>query len=114
MLHRFVARRIIPPLVALLCASAAAAQNTATISGQVSDSASKAPLQGVEVFYATDATSPAIGSTRTNAEGRYTLANVAAGTFSVSARLVGFAPKTQRVTVAAGATQTVDFALGQR
>jgi TonB-dependent SusC/RagA subfamily outer membrane receptor len=114
MLLRFVARRFFPPLVALLCATAASAQNTATITGQVTDSVSRSPLQGVEVFYGTDATSPEIQTTRTNAAGRYTIAGVAAGSFTVSARLVGFAPKAQRVTVSAGGTITADFALGQR
>jgi len=70
MLHRFVARRFFPPLIALLAASTAAAQGgTATISGQVTDSTSKTPLAGVEVFFGADAVSASVQTTRTNASG---------------------------------------------
>jgi TonB-linked SusC/RagA family outer membrane protein len=65
------------------------------------------------VFIGSDAVS-ALQSTRTNATGRYTFANVAPGQQTVSIRLVGFAPKAQRVTVVAGQTVNADFALTQR
>ena len=92
MLLRFVARRFFPPLIALLAASTAAAQGTAIISGQVTDSTTKTPLAGVEVFFGADAVSAAVQTVRTNAAGRYSFANVTPGTVTVSARLVGFAP----------------------
>ena len=115
MLHRFVARRFFPPLIALLAASTAAAQGgTATISGQVTDSTSKTPLAGVEVFFGADAVSAAVQTIRTNATGRYSFANVTPGTVTVSVRVVGFAPKAQRVIARAGETTTADFALAQR
>ena len=114
MLHRFVTRRFLPPLIALLCASTAAAQGgTATISGQVTDSTAKAPLPGVEVFIGVDAGAGA-QSARTNAAGRYSFANVTPGTITVSVRLVGYAPKAQRVIARAGETATADFELSQR
>ena len=115
MLLRFVARRFFPPLIALFCAGTAAAQGgTAIISGQVTDSLSRTPLSGVEVFISAEATSPALQTARTNAEGRFSFANVTPGTLSVSARSVGFAPKTQRVIARANETATADFALSQR
>ena len=112
---RFVSLSLVP-LVALLFAGTAAAQGgTATITGQVTDSASKAPLAEVEVIVASDAAARVFGRTaRTNADGRYTFTGILAGPVTISARLVGFAPKGQRVTVTDGATITADFALAQR
>jgi len=114
MRRRLVTRSLVP-LLALFFAGTAAAQNrTATVSGQVTDSSSKAPLQGAEVFLGADAAIVGARSARTNAEGRYTFTGVAAGTVTVSARLVGFAPKAQRLTVTDGAQLTADFSLSQR
>src|SRR6187551_2456744 len=115
MLHRSVVRRFLPPLIALLCASTAAAQSgTATVSGQVTDSTARAPLPGVEVFISADVGGVPLRTTRTNPDGRYSLSGVPAGTFSVSARLVGFAPKALRITTRDGQTTTADLALSQR
>jgi len=114
MRRRLVTRSLVP-LLALFFAGTAAAQNrTATVSGQVTDSSSKGPLQGAEVFLGADAAIVGARSARTNAEGRYTFTGVAAGTVTVSARLVGFAPKAQRLTVTDGAQLTADFSLSQR
>jgi TonB-linked SusC/RagA family outer membrane protein len=112
---RFVSLSLVP-LVALLFAGTAAAQGgTATITGQVTDSASKAPLAGVEVIVASDGAARVFARTaRTNTDGRYTFAGILAGPVTISARLVGFAPKGQRVNVTDGATITADFALAQR
>jgi TonB-linked SusC/RagA family outer membrane protein len=112
---RFVSLSLVP-LVALLFAGTAAAQGgTATITGQVTDSASKAPLAGVEVIVASDGAARVFARTaRTNADGRYTFASILAGPVTISARLVGFAPKGQRVNINDGATITADFALAQR
>jgi TonB-linked SusC/RagA family outer membrane protein len=115
MRKRFVTRRSLVPLIALLWAGSAAAQSgTATISGQVTDSLSRTPLAGAEVFIGADAAAAGARSTRTNAAGRYTFAAVAPGVITVSVRLVGFAPKGARVTVTDGAQLTADFALSQR
>ena len=114
MRRRLVTRSLVP-LLALFFAGTAAAQNrTATVGGQVTDSSSKAPLQGAEVFLGADAAIVGARSARTNAEGRYTFTGVAAGTVTVSVRLVGFAPKGQRLTVTDGAQLTADFSLSQR
>jgi TonB-linked SusC/RagA family outer membrane protein len=112
---RFVSRSLVP-LIALLFAGTAAAQGgTATITGQVTDSAAKAPLAGVEVIVASDGAARVFARTaRTNADGRYTFAGILAGPVTITARLVGFAPKGQRVNVTDGATITADFALAQR
>jgi TonB-linked SusC/RagA family outer membrane protein len=112
---RSVTRRSLIPLLALLCAGSAGAQSgTATISGQVTDSVAKAPLAGAEVMLASDAAGGAARTARTNTAGRYAFTGVTAGPATISVRLVGFAPRAQRVTVNDGATVTADFALAQR
>ena len=115
--NRFVAR-FSPPLLALLAVvwagTAAAQTGMAIVSGQVTDSTARAPLSGVEIFISADVGGAALRSTRTNAEGRYSIAAVPAGNFSVNARLIGFAAKAIRITTRAGETTTADFALSQR
>ena len=113
--NRFVTRRIIPPLLALLWAGTASAQGgTATVSGQVTDSMARAPLSGVEVIISADVNGIPLRSTRTSAEGRYSITGVAAGPFFVTARMVGYTPKARRVTTRNGEATTADFALTQR
>lgn len=48
-------------------------------------------------------------TTVTDAEGRYTFANVAPGRYTIVVHIEGFADATQVVTIAAGSTQTIDF-----
>ena len=81
-----------------------AQQTTGTVRGRVVDSTAQQPLSGVTV---------SLGSHRsvTGADGRYLLIGVAAGTDSVRARIIGYAPGAQAVTVAGGDTVTVDFML---
>jgi TonB-dependent starch-binding outer membrane protein SusC len=78
----------------------------ATLTGRVVDSASSRPLANAQI---------AVVGTRlgglTNDAGRFTIAGVPAGTYTVRAILIGYAPASQTVTVADGATATVDFAL---
>jgi TonB-linked SusC/RagA family outer membrane protein len=112
--NRFVARRLLPLLALLWAGTAAAQSGTATVSGLVTDSTSRTPLAGVEVFIALDAAGLPLRTARTNAEGRYSITAVNAGNFSVNARFVGFAPKSLRITTRAGETTTADFALAQR
>ena len=97
---------------AVLCAAfltclaiGTAAAQTGQISGTVSDSTG-APLTGAEVRVdGTTLHAP------TDEHGKYTLANVPPGTYTVRALLLGFRASTQSVTVADGATAQADFAL---
>jgi TonB-linked SusC/RagA family outer membrane protein len=50
---------------------------------------------------------------RTSPGGKYVLAGVPAGTYSVRVQLIGYSPATKQVTVTAGQTATINFALGQ-
>jgi outer membrane receptor protein involved in Fe transport len=92
----------------LLTARPAAAQaRSATIVGRVIDAASGAGV--------TDAGVQIVGTTlgtQSGLDGRYTIRNVPAGTITVQARRIGFAPKTiTALMAAAGETVVLDIAL---
>ena len=94
-------------LLALLSGLAGAAQaQQGTISGTVLDRATQAPVAGARVI---------IGETNrgtlTNREGRFTLTGLAAGTYDVVVAMIGYGAATQRVTVGAGQTASIDFTL---
>jgi TonB-linked SusC/RagA family outer membrane protein len=80
--------------------------STGTVVGQVIATASREPLMGAEVSIVGTTLRAGVG-----AEGRFTLRNVPVGAHTVRARLLGFAPKDQAVTVTAGGTVTADFEL---
>ena len=91
--------------VGLLGAPPVLAQPTGTVTGQVVDAETGTPMQGVNLLV--------VGmrrGTTTHAEGRYELA-LPAGTYTLRASFVGYAAADQPVTVQAGQTSTVDFAL---
>ena len=77
-----------------------------TVIGQVVTLGSKAPIQGAQVSVVGGA---ATLRNATNAEGRFVLRNVPAGSRTVRAQQLGFAPNEQIVTVTAGGTVTVNF-----
>src|SRR5881392_651002 len=88
-----------------LFTSPLAAQQTGIVSGTVVAAESGAPLAGASVVI--------VGTARsvfTSDKGEYRL-SVAAGTHAVRARLIGYEPAEQRVTVTAGQTVTADFKL---
>ena len=92
-------------LTALFASSAQAQQGTLT--GVVTDETSRQPIAAVQV--------QVVGTTRgavTGENGRYTIANLPAGSYSVTFRRVGYNPATvQNVTVTAGGTTTADAAM---
>ena len=94
--------------LALLTAAArpAAAQETGTIQGSVTDAESGSPVQGARV--SVDGT--AIGAA-TGADGRYVLRNVPAGTRTVRVSMLGYAGAQRAVAVTAGGTATASFSL---
>ena len=87
----------------LLSAPAAAAQTTGTITGSVTGDAGQ-PLQGANIR-AGNLTA------LTNTEGRFTISGVQPGQHEVRANMLGYGEGVQSVTVAAGQTATVNFAL---
>ena len=84
-----------------------AAQSPGTVRGRVTDGATQEPLTGVTV---------SIGNRGaiTQADGRYLISGVPAGTDSLRARTVGYAPAVQAVTIAGGDTVTVDLTLSRQ
>ena len=90
-----------------------AAQN-GSIRGQVVDSVTQQGLTGATVqlvFRATGLTIQPGRQTTTDAEGRFTLSDVAPGTVTVKVTRIGFGPLHQDVTVTAGGTADARFAL---
>jgi TonB-linked SusC/RagA family outer membrane protein len=81
-------------------------QSTGTITGHVTDSALKAPLSEVTVRVEGTAL-----RTTANADGKYTIARVAPGTYRITARRVGYQPLTKEVTLAGDQIATLDFPL---
>ncbi len=80
------------------------APNPGTITGTVTDAGTGAPIAGATVSYSG-------GSTSTDGSGAYTLANVAEGSYSVTASATGYASQSRTVTLGPGATATQNFAL---
>lgn len=95
--------------VIFLLSSGFAFAQTGTITGTVTDNTDEI-LPGVNVVVKLGART--IGGS-TDANGKYTIQNVPAGTRSVTARFVGFSAVTKEVEVGSGETVTVDFKLGQ-
>jgi iron complex outermembrane receptor protein len=91
-------------LAVLWVAPLGAQQATGTIRGRVSDGATKQPLVGATVTYGSRG---ALSQT----DGRYVLTGVPSGTDSLRARMLGYAPAAQTITVGGGDTLTVDLAL---
>lgn len=83
-----------------------AAQTRGTIVGQIVDATTSQPLASVQVFVP----GTSLG-TLTDVQGRFSIANVPAGTVELRANRVGYAQATQSVTVASGATATVDLSM---
>lgn len=91
-------------LAVLWMAPLRAQQPTGTIRGRVLDDVSQQPVSGVTV---------AVGSrgALTQANGQYLITGVPAGTGTLRARMLGYAPATRPVTVVGGQTLVVDLAL---
>ncbi|MEO8880272.1 MAG: TonB-dependent receptor, partial [Gemmatimonadaceae bacterium] len=93
-----------------LVAPAARAQATAPasgfITGRVIDSSTTNPVSGASVTIEGGRNGALTGS-----EGRYRIANVPAGTYTLVARRIGYAPSRKPVTVGAEGEVSVDFAL---
>jgi vitamin B12 transporter len=81
---------------------------TGSIAGRVTDKRSDAVIIGAAVVV--DGTTY---SANTGSDGRYRIAEVPTGTYTVRARYIGYTPGSVSVTVSDGQEATVDFALGK-
>lgn len=89
-----------------LPATAGSPHAQGVIAGLVTDSATGSPLANALVEIESTQL-----ITKTRADGRFTLSGVPEGTYTVQARLLGYAPQRQTVTVTGDATVTLEFAL---
>ena len=95
--------------VLALCAAAPAAAQTGTISGVVTEANVGNPVVGARV----SVIGTQLGST-TNAEGRFTISGVSAGSHSVQARMIGFGVLERTVAVTTGQSVTLNFQLNRQ
>ncbi|MDE2676408.1 MAG: TonB-dependent receptor plug domain-containing protein [Gemmatimonadota bacterium] len=82
------------------------AQETGTITGQITDEGSGRPLASSQVYLE----GTAFG-TLTGNNGRYLFLNVPVGEYELGVQLLGYRTVTQTVTVTAGGSQTIDVGL---
>ncbi len=92
----------------LLVPGGMAAQNTATVTGRVTDANSLIPLSGVEI----QVTGAGINGV-TNNEGRFVLLNVPVGDAVLTASLIGRRTAEETVTVTADGFNEVNFLLAE-
>ena len=102
-----LSRWLVPLTLAALAPPAlAAAQGTASVTGRVVDSATAQPVAGVRVSIV----GSALGR-ETDRDGRYLLTNLAAGSVTLRAQRIGYAPVDRTVTLVDGGTVTQDFVM---
>ena len=110
-LARWEASLIAGSCVLLLAARprpALAQTATGVVEGTVTDAGTHGPLSSAQVLV--------VGTrfgTLASQDGHFRISGVPAGAVQVQARLIGYAAVTKSVTVTAGQTATVDFALSQ-
>lgn len=96
--------------VARLTVDAPSQQAPGRIRGRVTAEGANSPIPGVQVVV----TGGAPGTTRgaiTNEAGEYTISGVPEGTYTLRARLIGYAAAEQSITVGDNATVTANFSL---
>jgi len=81
-----------------------AARRAAVITGTVTDQSTKTAIQGVTVRVEGTSLAAVTGQ-----DGKYRMLNVAAGSYTLTARRLGYAPQRRAVTVTADAELTEDF-----
>lgn len=91
----------------LIAVPATASAQDGTITGTVVEEGTQRPLVGAQVTVL----GTTLGSL-VNEDGRFMITGVPAGTREVRAVLIGYAAQTQTVSVVAGQTANVEFALG--
>ncbi len=106
---RRIRRWVVPPAILLLALAAPGvlqAQTTGTVTGQITDAQSGAPLGQVQVYLE----GAGLGSL-SNAQGRFTLANVPAGNYTIRAERLGYQAGSGEISVAAGEETVFNLAM---
>src|ERR1051325_7419847 len=99
-------RSSLAALGCLLAAAAPLAAQQGTIEGHVTDAATSKPVAGVRL----QLIQTGLVITARN-DGRYSFGNLGGGSYDVRVVAVGYGPQKKSVTVTAGQTATLDFAL---
>lgn len=87
------------------------AQQTATVTGTVSDADSGEPLAGATVVLARPGSNATISATAAGVDGSFTLQGIAPGQYVLTVSLVGYTDARRNLTLTAGETERVDVAL---
>lgn len=105
-LSRAVSRHLPAALLVIFSSGLDAQGSGARLTGRVTDAQSGRPLPGVRVSL--------VGTqvvTGTNADGRYALVSLGAGSADVRAQILGFEPQKKTVALVSGQSATLDFNL---
>jgi iron complex outermembrane receptor protein len=95
---------LVTVLAALLMPAVLGAQAGGSINGRIIDRVTNAPVEGVSVSIAT-------ARATSNAEGRYSIPVVPAGSHVVLARRIGYAAQTHTVSIHSDGTTTLDLVM---
>jgi TonB-linked SusC/RagA family outer membrane protein len=101
-----VLRSLLGTLVTLAVVSSPLAAQQGTITGRVTDSASKLPLSGSSIQVAQTGAVVAV-----RGDGRYIVTGMAPGNYDIRVIAIGYAAQRKAVVVRANATTALDFAL---
>src|SRR5262245_40596630 len=101
-------RDLLGALSALVLSAGALSAQSGTVSGKITD---KGTNQGVGVARLQVVQTGKVVGTRF--DGQYTISDLPAGTYDIRVIAVGYGAERKSVTVAAGQTATLDFALAQ-
>jgi len=113
MQHRLV-RHLLAACALVLITGGALSAQAGTITGAVRMEGTDAPLPGA-VVQVLSPTGARVGSTLTNQSGRYLIANIPAGTYSITAAMTGYETgRVDGVQVSAGQTTTTSLLLTTR
>ncbi len=87
------------------------AQQAASVSGQVIDASENVELAGANIVLEDAETNDMVTGAATDAEGRFTITDLAPGQYTLVIRFVGYQEERVPLSLDAGAAQTVDVAL---
>ena len=99
-------KRLLPLLALLPLAAPLNAQQNGTVAGRVT--AGGSALASAQVVLSQSITGWQYGGI-TNEDGRYEVADIPVGTYSVSVELIGYSTEAQEITLTGGEVETVDF-----
>ncbi len=98
-------------LLVALSSRVASAQETATVAGTVVDAEEGFPLSGANIVLFEDDGTTMVTGAATDAEGRYEISGIPAGSYVLAFRFVGYTEERISVSLATGERETVNATL---